>query len=179
MNIPNLLTGIRIFLIPIFIISLIYNYYFYALWIFIFESITDSLDGLIARLYNQKTNFGKYFDPMADKLLLTSAFVTLSVLNIVPLWLTIIVVSRDIMLVMGTLILHLTQNRLDVSPTIVGKATTLFQLIYIISVLLFIVLNKSIDSLSPIVWIITLITIISCLHYLYRGFKLINGIVAL
>lgn len=174
MNIPNLLTICRILLVPIFINLLIYGYYLSALLIFLLAGLTDSLDGFIARTSNKKTALGTYLDPMADKLLLAAGFITLTKLHFIPVWLTIIILSRDIILIIGTLMVHLVHVDFNISPTIIGKGTTLFQLIYIISILIFIVTNRGSYLLSPLLIITTILTISSGLHYIYRGFRLIN-----
>ena len=117
MNIPNLITILRILLIPVFIILLLYNHFSWALAVFAFCGVTDGLDGFIARNSNQRTVLGTYLDPMADKLLLISGFVTLSFLKIIPLWITIVLVSRDLILLIGTLILHMIQGYIVIEPS--------------------------------------------------------------
>src|SRR5438105_13708425 len=106
MNLPNSLTFLRIILIPFFVGFLIYGHYGLALLTLIVAGITDILDGVIARLANNRTKLGAYLDPLADKLLLTSAFVTLSILHLVPLSVSILLVSRDLDLIGGELLLH-------------------------------------------------------------------------
>ncbi len=134
MNVPNSLTTLRILLIPVFIGFLVYDRYDYALAVLLLAGITDGLDGTIARVANQRTKLGTYLDPLADKLLLTSGFITLSALHLIPLWIAILVVSRDLILMTGALLISLTESSLDISPTLLGKGTTLFQLFYIVLV---------------------------------------------
>jgi len=179
MNLPNLLTILRILLIPVFINLLIYRLYPSALGIFLLASFTDGLDGLIARAANQRTTLGTYLDPMADKLLLTAAFIALSVLQFIPVWVSVIVVSRDLILVLGALILHLAQTPLIIAPTPLGKATTFLQLMYIILILSLVVLNKHTDLKQPLVFGMLLLTITSGLHYIYRGIRPLNNHVRL
>ncbi len=175
MNLPNLLTILRILLVPVFINSLIYGLYPSALGIFLLASFTDSLDGIIARAANQRTTLGTYLDPMADKLLLTAAFVALSVLQFIPVWVSVIVVSRDLILVLGALVLHLAQTQFIIAPTPLGKATTFLQLVYIILILSLVVLNKHTDLKQPLVFGMLLLTIASGLHYIYRGIRPLNN----
>ena len=104
LNIPNSLTILRILLIPLIVGLLVYEYAEYALVTLMIAALTDALDGTIARLANQKTPFGAYLDPLADKLLLMTTFVTLSFLDMVPVWSVILVVSRDAILLTGTLL---------------------------------------------------------------------------
>ncbi len=170
MNLPNSLTILRILLIPFFIGFLLYERYEYALGTLLLAGLTDSLDGTIARVANQRTRLGAYLDPLADKLLLTSAFVTLSVLHLVPLWIAIIVVSRDTMLITGTLLARLTELRVDLSPTLLGKGTTLFQLVYIILVVVLTSRQMDLRLLQPLLYLMVSLTVLSGFHYLYRGY---------
>ena len=175
MNIPNGLTLLRVLLVPFFIISLVYHYYVYALLIFLLASLTDGLDGLIARVSNQRTKLGSYLDPMADKLLLISAFIILAYLKFIPVWVTIVVVSRDAILVLGALLLHLAQMNFNILPTLMGKSTTLMQFLCVLAFLSFIVFNKETSTLAPMLLFTVGLTIVSGLHYLYRWIRLVNG----
>ena len=179
MNLPNLLTILRILLVPVFINLLVYKLYPWALGIFLFASLTDSLDGIIARAADQRTTLGTYLDPMADKMLLTAAFVTLSVLQFIPFWVTVIVVSRDIILVLGALVLHLAQTQFIIAPTPLGKTTTFLQLAYVILILSLVVMDKNSNLEQPLVFGMLLLTITSGLHYIYRGIRPVNNHVRL
>lgn len=170
MNLPNSLTILRILLIPVFIGFLIYERYEYSLAVLVLAGLTDGLDGTIARVANQRTRLGAYLDPLADKLLLTSGFVTLSVLHLVPSWIAIVVVSRDMMLMTGTLLARLTESHLDISPTLLGKGTTLFQLSYLILVVVLTSRQMDLRLLQPLLYLMVCLTIMSGFHYLYRGF---------
>lgn len=175
MNLPNLITILRILLVPFFINLMIYEYQAWALAVFLVAGITDGLDGLLARLSNQRTRLGSYLDPMADKLLLTSAFVTLALLQFIPFWVAIAIVSRDVILILGTLILHLTQNRQEISPTIWGKGTTAIQITYISLVLFLSVLNGENVLLMPLLWVTVALTLFSGLHYIFRELRNLNA----
>jgi len=175
MNLPNLITILRILLTPLYINLLIYEYHGWALTIFLVAGLTDGLDGLIARLANQRTKLGTYLDPMADKLLLSASFLTPAILKLIPIWAALIVVSRDLILILGALILHLTQTSQDISPTLLGKSTTVIQLVYIALVLLFIVLHGSTVSLWPVLALTMGLTVLSGLHYIYRGIRRLNS----
>ncbi len=170
MNLPNSLTILRIFLIPVFIGFLIYERYEYSLAVLLLAGLTDGLDGIIARVANQRTRLGAYLDPLADKLLLTSGFVTLSVLHLVPSWIAIVVVSRDMMLMTGTLLARLTESQLDISPTLLGKGTTLFQLSYLILVVVLTSRQMDLRLIQPLLYLMVCLTVMSGFHYLYRGF---------
>jgi len=170
MNLPNSLTILRILLIPVFIGFLLYERYEYSLAVLLLAGLTDGLDGTIARVANQRTRLGAYLDPVADKLLLTSGFVTLSVLHLVPSWIAIVVVSRDMMLMTGTLLARLTESQLDISPTLLGKGTTLVQLSYLILVVVLTSRQIDLSLIQPLLYLMVCVTVMSGFHYLYRGF---------
>ena len=169
MNLPNSLTILRILLIPVFIGLLLHELHNYALGVIILAGITDALDGIIARMANQRTKLGAYLDPLADKLLLTASFATLAMIHLVPLWVAILVVSRDLILLMGTLLAQLTDLRLDITPTVWGKATTVLQLAYVILLLLVSALQSDPRSLEWLLYPVAGLTLFSGLQYLYRG----------
>ncbi len=171
MNIPNSLTILRILLIPVFVGFMTYRQYGYALAALLCAGITDALDGLVARMTNQQTELGKILDPLADKLLLTSAFLTLSILHLVPSWVVILVVSRDLILMLGTVVAHVTNIAIDITPTIWGKGTTLCQLAYVVSVVAMIWRGMKIGVLFPLLLVMVAFTLGSGLHYLYRGYR--------
>lgn len=175
LNIPNSLTILRILLIPLIVGFLVYERVEYALVTLIIAVLTDALDGTIARLANQKTQFGAYLDPLADKLLLMVTFVTFSLFEMVPVWSVILVVSRDAILLTGTLLAHLADTAIDASPTALGKATTLFQVIYIILVLAFISQGLDPVLLFPLLSMMSLLTVLSGLHYIVRGVSQLNS----
>ena len=174
MNLPNSLTVFRILLIPFFLGFLIYGRYGQALLALIVAGVTDILDGVIARMANQRTQLGAYLDPFADKLLLTSAFVTLAILHLVPVWVVIIVLGRDLIIVTGTLLLYITQTPIHVIPTVLGKATTLTQLLYLALVLLLSYLQADTEILMPLVIAMLILTVISGLQYVFRGIRAYN-----
>jgi len=130
LNLPNLLTLLRIGAIPLFLILLTDERYTEALLVFVMAGVTDSLDGAIARLTNSHTALGAYIDPLADKLLLMSSFIILAFLGFVPHWLAILVISRDIIILLGFAVLYfITGHSMTVRPTLVGKVSTFFQLL--------------------------------------------------
>lgn len=175
LNVPNSLTILRILLIPLIVGLLIYEHVEYALVTLIIAALTDALDGTIARMANQKTRFGAYLDPLADKLLLMTTFVTFSFLDMVPVWSVILVVSRDAILLTGTLLAHLTSTVIDASPTVLGKATTLFQVSYMILVLALISQDLNPVLLFPLLLTMSLLTVLSGMHYIFRGVSQLNN----
>lgn len=171
LNIPNTFTIARIVIIPVFITSIIYKRYDYALYLFIIAALTDLFDGLFARLTNQRTALGTFLDPLADKFLLVTAFIIFSIYDWIPKWLTITVISRDVIVVSGWLILYLTTGRSKVDPSLLGKTTIWFQSLLIAYILVYI--NRFLPNTPRLFFFLTAgITILSGLHYIYRGLKI-------
>ncbi len=174
MNLANILTILRIFLVPIFIISIGYNKPLLALTIFTIAGLTDALDGFIARKFNQETILGKVLDPIADKSLLISSFIFIhnSELDIkFPYWFVVIVISRDIFILLGSSVIYLLKGSLKVEPTIFGKATTFFQILSIIVILTANIIFVPYIIIDFVIYITTMFTIISALTYLQKGLK--------
>ena len=168
-NIPNILTVSRILMTPLFIILLMKDLFGLALVIFSLATFTDGLDGFIARYFNQRTLMGAYLDPIADKFLLSAAFITLAILTVIPAWLTVIVISRDILIVAGIIIFAINDIKVKIRPSIVSKFTTAFQLGTIIIVLLGIYYPVVEIAELPALWATAGLTILSGLHYMLAG----------
>ncbi|HHF42807.1 MAG TPA: CDP-alcohol phosphatidyltransferase family protein [Candidatus Aminicenantes bacterium] len=139
-NLANFLTSVRIILIPFFIYFLLQAETQKAFYIFLLAGLTDILDGTAARILHQRSKLGTLLDPAADKLLMASAYIllglpSLNMSNILPLWLIIIVVTRDVMIVITALILHRLKGVKHFRPSLLGKATTVSQVVVIILVL--------------------------------------------
>jgi cardiolipin synthase len=175
LNIPNTLTIARILIIPIFAMAAVYGRYDYALYLFFAAAITDALDGLIARMMNQRTVLGTFLDPLADKFLLVTSYILFSIYGIIPTWLTITLISRDIILVTGWIVIYLVTDTAKVEPSIFGKIATAMQLILIWYVLLDINLPKIPDIQDPLIWATMVCTVFSGLHYIYRGITQTNA----
>ena len=175
MNLPNVLSLVRVLLIPVFVIMIMDHLYGWALITFAIAGITDGIDGLIARLTHQRTELGAYLDPIADKLLLTAAFVTLAIIEMIPNWLAVIVITRDVIILLGFFILLLTNHRPKMVPTSVSKVTIGFQISTIIIVLLA-GYNPIFGSLfSVAIYGTTLVTLLSGAHYIHIGARILNG----
>jgi cardiolipin synthase len=168
-NLPNILTTLRILLIPVFIIALLYGEYGAALGVFILAGVTDGLDGFIARSRHQQTRLGSYLDPVADKLLLDTSFITLAVLQHLPVWLAVIVLSRDVAIVVGSAVLYMQEHALTVSPSWLGKGTTFLQLFLVAVTLLFMNFGGDPFLHQLLIWAVAAFTILSGLHYIVRG----------
>src|SRR5512138_3844370 len=129
LTLANQLTILRIMLIPAFVLLLVYGYLGASLLVFMFAGVTDALDGLIARRAGQRTSLGAWLDPMADKLLLVTTFIVLTIptiplTNHLPAWLTILVISRDVVIVVVVAIVNLAVGPRTFTPSFLGKATT-------------------------------------------------------
>jgi len=169
-SLPNMITLLRIILIPVFVTALIYRRYDYALGLFVVASTTDMLDGLLARITDQKTELGAFLDPLADKALLLTSFILFSVYGWVPKWLTITVISRDLIVTLGWFLLYLTSNITRVAPTIIGKAAIASQLLLIAYILVAINVPSLPDEAPwAAMLIVATLTIVSGLQYVYRG----------
>lgn len=174
MNLPNALTIIRVLLIPVFVIFILDHSYLYALITFAVAGITDGMDGLLARLTRQKTELGAYLDPIADKLLIVSAYITLAIIEIIPSWLAVIVITRDVIIMLGILVMLLTSYHPSIHPSFVSKMTTTFQIITVLLALL-VGYYPSFHSLMPAaIYGTTLLTILSGAHYIYVGTRILN-----
>ncbi len=174
-NLPNILTIMRILLLPFFAAALIYREYQYALILFVSAGITDILDGFLARARKQITAFGSILDPIADKFLLITSFILMSINGLIPKWLTLTVISRDLIIVTGWLILYFVTHNLKVEPSIIGKAANAFQFLLIGLILLSI--NLKDISFIPVSFFITVavLTAVSGLHYIYKGLQTANA----
>ena len=171
-TIPNILTVIRILLTPVFIIVTMKSLISFALLIFLIAALTDALDGFIARYFDQRSNLGAHLDPIADKMLLTSSFISLSVLMMIPNWLTVIVISRDIIILFGMAVCSVTQIKVTIKPSLISKMTTFFQLITILLILF----QLNLEHIeTTCFWLTAFLTIISGLHYVYKGLMLLHG----
>jgi cardiolipin synthase len=172
LNLPNFLTLIRILTIPFFLVYLSYHRYLEALIVFVFGGITDFLDGFAARWMNQQTALGAYLDPIADKLLVITSFVMLGLIDGIPEWMAVIVVSRDILILIGYAMIYLlVEERLQVKPTFIGKCSTMLQLVTLGVALALLHDPEFIDRLAwnILVGVTAATTVISGLQYLYRG----------
>jgi cardiolipin synthase len=176
MNIYNSLTLLRIILVPVVVIFLIQCYYFNALVVFSFCGITDALDGFLARILTQQTTLGAYLDPLADKTLIITCFLTLSILGHIPGWLAVIVVSRDAIILGGVLTLMIVEISCEIQPAFISKVTTTLQIFTIFFALVSQCIPGDFERtwLTYLYWLTALFTIISGLNYISMGIKFIN-----
>ena len=170
MNLPNKLTVLRVVLIPFFVVFMLVNILgaydkWIALAIFIVASLTDLLDGKIARKYNLVTNFGKFMDPLADKMLVCSALICLTALDKLPAWITIVIICRDF--VISGFRLVAADNGVVIAASYWGKYKTTFQMIMVC--LLIADLAPLALVTTIVTWIAVILTIVSLVDYLVKN----------
>lgn len=176
----NQLTILRMIFIPCFVLLLIYGHPRSAMYVFILAGVTDGLDGLLARKFQQKTVLGSFLDPMADKLLLTLAFITLTIPAVpaafhIPIWLTVTSISRDLLIALAALVIHLQTGHTRFAPSFLGKCTTAAQLTMVALVMLANFSLRVLPLLNPMVYATLLLTLASGLHYFYRAVLIIES----
>ena len=176
MNLPNKLTVLRVILIPFFVVSLMIEnganqtFRYVAAAIFIIASLTDMLDGKIARKYNLVTNFGKFMDPLADKLLVCSALICLIQLGQLPAWMVIIIVSREF--IISGFRLVASDNGVVIAASYWGKFKTVFQMTAVILLILNLEPLKLVADI--VLWIAVALTVISLADYIYKNHKVLT-----
>ena len=174
LNVPNTLTLVRIFCVPLFLSLVTDGDYRAALVVFVLAGITDGLDGTLARLTNTRTDLGAHLDPAADKLLLTSTYITLAILGDVPVQLMILVIVRDVVILGGFLLSGaVVGHYMEMAPSIWGKGTTCLQILAVVAVLM---TRAGWAPVSPVnltlVFFSTgLATIVSGIDYVLRGIR--------
>ena len=175
-NIPNTLTLLRILLTPLLAIFLIKHLFDFALLTFAIAALSDAVDGLVARLFRQKTTLGAFLDPAADKLLLITAFVTLAIQELIPSWLAVIVITREVLILSGVALFTITGHAFEPRPSILSKITTVAQ----IAGVLFVLVRPHIPEIaqlrlqSPLFWFAAGMTIVSGFQYIYRGLNILQ-----
>jgi cardiolipin synthase (CMP-forming) len=179
-TIANQLTLLRMLLIPAFVITVVYGRPGWALVTFMVAGITDGLDGLIARRAGQQTSLGAWLDPMADKLLLVTTFIVLTVpgtdlVNRFPWWLTILVITRDVIIVTTVAIVTAVMGVREFTPSVFGKAATGVYLITCVVLMWFNYLGRTSVLVTVGTWVSLGITLLSGFHYVAHATRIINA----
>ena len=185
LTIANQLTMIRMVMIPLLVTLILSNHSGWAFVVFILAGVSDALDGILARRLRQSSRLGAFLDPTADKLLMTACFVVLSIpdhprsipdfeiANHLPVYLTIVTISRDVFIVMIALLIHLSSGIRSFPPTSLGKLTTATQLLTVGVALLANALDQPLPILvAGLGWITLAMTVSSGLHYIYHAARL-------
>ncbi len=172
MTIPNIITVFRLFLVPIVIVMILQEEWGWAFALFAIAGISDGLDGYIARRFDMRSEFGAVIDPLADKALLVSIYITLAIVEVIPSWLAIIVVSRDIMIVMAFMVSWMMAQPMAVKPLFVSKVNTALQIAFAAFVLGGLAFAFDLGWFIDLFTIlIVLLTIITAGAYLVRWLK--------
>lgn len=183
-TIPNLITFLRMALIPAFAILLYYGRASWALVVFLFAGVSDGVDGFIARRYNQQSELGTILDPIADKLLMTTAFVILTLPHIfaptrhlpVPFWVTAAVIGRDVLIVAVALSIFVISDFRGFRPSWLGKASTVVQILAVVMILLAAIFPSLQSFYLPTVYTTTVaFAVFSGVHYIFHVAKLMNN----
>jgi cardiolipin synthase len=190
-TLPNLLTVIRMALIPVFVIFLYYQRFWLSLAVFVTAGVTDGLDGMLARRFDQKSQLGTILDPIADKLLLVTAFVTLSMPSIishaalpqprgnlhlpVPFWVTTAVISRDIFIIVGAAAINIVTGFRNFRPSLLGKINTAVQIVSIVIILLATHLPLLRGYVLPTLYATVFgLAVLSGAHYVFHAARLLG-----
>jgi cardiolipin synthase (CMP-forming) len=176
----NQLTFLRMLLIPAFVILVVYGHLGWALVVFVTAGLTDALDGLIARRAGQKTSLGAWLDPMADKLLLVTTFVVLTIpglnlANPLPIWLTVCIISRDVVIVGTVAIVNLAIGPRTFRPSIYGKIATGTYIVTAVVAMLFNYLGYHSVVVDAGVYASLAITLVSAFHYIWHARRIIDA----
>jgi cardiolipin synthase len=176
----NQLTLLRMLLIPAFVILVVYGHLGWALTVFVTAGITDGLDGLIARRSGQKTTIGAWLDPMADKLLLVTTFVVLTLpglglANRLPIWLTVLIISRDVGIVLTVAVINLAIGPRTFRPSVFGKAATAIYILTAVFAMLFNYLCYHSRVVDLFVYASLAITLVSGFHYIWHATRAVDA----
>ncbi len=178
-TVPNLLTIIRIFITPAFVVAFFGEDFLLALILFVVAGITDGLDGFLARVLKQRSRLGAMIDPLADKFLLLTAFVCLGIQEWIPFWLIVIVISRDMIIIGGLFVLHIfgVNVKNKINPTIDSKLNTLLQIILLLTAMTGYTFEAPFFmGLAPILaYLVGFLTIFSGIRYVLLGFSFIQA----
>jgi cardiolipin synthase len=180
LTLANQLTLLRVIMIPAFVLLTVYGYLGAALAVFVMAGVTDALDGLIARLTSHPTSFGAWLDPMADKLLLVTTFVVLTLpqidlTNHVPLWLTVLVISRDVVIVGVVAIVNLAVGPRTFRPSMLGKLATATFIAANVVIMYFNWRMERSPVVEAMIWLALALTLASSADYFFRVRRLINA----
>src|SRR3982751_6925991 len=185
-TVPNLLTVFRMVLIPVFVSLLFYQRFILALTIFVLAGVTDGLDGLLARRFDQKSQLGTILDPIADKLMLVTSFVVLSMRAVfpqplpphlpVPFWVTVAVISRDVFILVGAAAINIVTGFRSFRPSLLGKINTVVQIVAVVAILIAAGIPSHISGYClPTVYVtVFMLAILSGIHYVFFASRLLN-----
>ena len=179
LTLANQLTLLRMLLIPAFVLLVVYGHLGWALTVFVTAGVTDGLDGLIARWAGQKTSLGAWLDPAADKLLLVSTFIVLTLpglglANTLPLWLTALIITRDVCIVLTVAIVNLAVGPRTFRPSLFGKVATATYIATAVVTMFFNYRGYASPVVTAFVYASLTITLVSGLHYILHASRIVN-----
>lgn len=167
--IPNLITGFRILLAVPLVITLHTGHYTIALITLVVAGISDGLDGYLARRWNCISRLGAILDPISDKALLVSCYVTLGVMGQLPLWLVALVLLRDVIIISGATAYHYLIGRVEMEPTIISKVNTLFQIVLVVTVIMSCSIMAIPDTvITVLIYLVAFTTLSSGIGYVWK-----------
>src|SRR6266851_4662226 len=184
-TLPNLLTIVRMALIPVFVSLLFYQKFLLALAVFVVAGVTDGLDGLFARRFQQQSPLGRILDPIADKMMLVTAFVVLSMRSVfpiplpkhlpIPFWVTITVISRDVFILVGAAAINMVTGFRAFRPSFLGKLSTVVQILAVATVILAAQIRVGTGYYLPTVYTsVFTLALLSGAHYIFFVSRLLN-----
>ncbi len=172
MNLPNIITVLRILCVPVVVWLISSENYFAAFWLFLAAGISDGIDGYLAREWNQRTELGAYLDAIADKALLVSIYVALAMVKTIPAWLTIAVVSRDVMIIGAVLLSWLMDKPVTIAPLKISKLNTVAQISFAAMVLGGYGYGITLGNMFIVgTWLVAALTVASVLFYLIEWLR--------
>jgi cardiolipin synthase len=176
-TVPNQITFLRLGFLPIFLILIAYDHYRWALLVLVVAGLSDGIDGLLARSLNQRSALGAYLDPIADKLLLSSSFVILAFKNQLAWWLTILVLSRDVLILIVAVVILLVSGYRPFPPSIYGKLTTAAEIVLVFLVVLEAAYpDYHLGALNRVlIYAVTTLSIVSGFHYSFATARHLSG----
>ncbi|MDQ6952531.1 MAG: CDP-alcohol phosphatidyltransferase family protein [Mariprofundaceae bacterium] len=166
LSVPNILTLMRILMTPVIVYMVLTHQPWLAVILMVIAGVTDMLDGAIARYFNQRTTVGAYLDPLADKILLVSLFVSLFVVGKVPLFIFLAVIFRDAIIIFGAIAYEIVTRQLTMEPSLISKATTCMQIFYVALLLLDMATPIEGIWVSLVMWLAFVLTCMSGVHYM-------------
>ena len=176
MSIPNLITLGRILLVPVVVWAIIYGELWLAFVLFLGAGVSDAVDGYLAKRFNMASELGAYLDPLADKTLIVSIYVTLGIAGKIPLWLVILVVSRDIMIIGAIMLSWLLGSPLKVKPLLVSKLNTVAQIVFACVVLASLGFDLRADNLIyALIPVVAALTLLSVAAYVREFIRHMNN----
>jgi cardiolipin synthase (CMP-forming) len=176
LNLANLLTILRFCLVPVVIVAIVNQQWMIAFVSFVIAGVTDGIDGFVARHFDMRTELGAYLDPLADKALLVSIYITLAVVGVVPSWIAILVVTRDIMIVGAVIISWILDNPVAINPLYLSKANTAGQISFAAFMLAALAFGWSLGTaVTAGLILVAALTVTSMVAYLATWFRHMAG----